>query len=60
MSPTEFRPKPSGFVLFPANVLAVVVRVDWDQTQRVYRDAYEQSQATHRPAITDRLQPVWN
>jgi hypothetical protein len=60
MSHIESRLKPSGFVLFPANVLAIVVRIDWDQTQRVYRDAYEATRATLRPTITDRLQPVWN
>jgi hypothetical protein len=60
MSPTKFRPKPFGFVLVPANMLAVVVRIDWDQAQRVYRDAYEQARAALRQTITDRLQPVWN
>ena len=58
MRVTECRFNPASFVLCPA---ALFAGIDWQQVQEVYRVAYEQAQAVHRPPVTERLAPVsWN
>jgi hypothetical protein len=58
---TECRLNPASFVLCPASLFTGVVAIDWPQVQEVYRVAYEQAQAVHRPPVTERLAPVsWN
>jgi hypothetical protein len=58
---TEFRINPTSFALYPVSLFTFAGPMDWRQVQGVYREAYEQAQAIHRPAITERLAPVtWN
>lgn len=49
-----------GFALVPRELLATFLEIDWDQTDELYREAYEQAQATTRPPITNRMTPYWN
>jgi hypothetical protein len=50
----------AGFVLFPVELFANAFYIDWERTEELYRDAYEQAQAVLRPSITNRLTPYWN
>jgi hypothetical protein len=51
---------PSGFVLVPPDLFAAPIRIDWERTEELYREAFEQAQAVQRPTIVNRLTPYWN
>ena len=52
---------PAGFVLCPAELLAVCGVSDFDRVRQVYHAAFEQARDLVRPAITERLMAAsWN
>jgi hypothetical protein len=54
-------PQPTaGFVLFPTDLFATPFQIDWERTEELYREAFEQARAVLRPPITNRLTPYWN
>jgi hypothetical protein len=53
-------PSPASFALFPADMFANPIRIDWERTEELYRDAYAIVREAQRPTIVDRLAPYWN
>ena len=53
-------PSPSGFVMVPPDYFANPIRIDWERTEELYREAFEQARAVLQPPITNRLTPYWN
>lgn len=49
-----------AFVFLPSALFANPIRIDWERTEELYRDAYEQVRAIQAPPITNRLTPYWN
>ena len=45
---TMFQPQ-TAFVPVPADLMANAFHIDWDRTEELYRDAYEQALAVARP-----------
>jgi hypothetical protein len=60
MSAIASPPCPTGFILVPPAIFATPIRIDWERTEELYRDAYEQARAVLQPPITNRLTPYWN
>jgi hypothetical protein len=50
----------TAFVPIPADVVTQAFSIDWERTEELYREAYEQALAVVRPPIADRLAPYWN
>jgi hypothetical protein len=51
---------PAGFLLLPTDLFAMPFQIDWERTEELYREAFEQARAVLRPSITNRLTPYWN
>jgi hypothetical protein len=51
---------PSGFVCVRPELFANPIRIDWERTEDLYREAFEQARAVQRPSIVNRLTPYWN
>jgi hypothetical protein len=49
-----------AFVPFPADLLSNPARIDWPQTEVLYRIALQRAEAAFKPTIIDRLAPYWN
>jgi hypothetical protein len=60
MTALTSRPSPSGFVWVPPELFATPIRIDWERTEELYREAFEQAKAVQRPSIVNRLAPYWN
>jgi hypothetical protein len=60
MSAIASHPSPTGFAFLPPDLFATPIRIDWERTEELYRDAYEQARAVLLPPITNRLTPYWN
>jgi hypothetical protein len=56
---TFFQPK-TAFVEVPADLITTAFPIDRQQTEDLYRKAYEQAREMVRPTIVDRLAPFWN
>ena len=50
----------TGFAALPGEFFANPFAIDWQRTEELYREAYEQARAVLRPSIIDRLAPYWN
>ncbi len=53
-------PNPTGFWLCPIDQIAMILPLDRQRVEELYRDAYEQARSTLQPSITERLAPIWN
>ena len=60
MPALSFARIPSGFVWVNPELFANPIRIDWERTEELYRDAFEQARAVLEPPITNRLTPYWN
>jgi hypothetical protein len=60
MRPSSPSFNPKGFLLFPTNVIAGAILIDWERVEELYRDAFEEARAALRPPVMDRLAPYWN
>jgi hypothetical protein len=60
MRPSSQSFNPKGFLLFPTNIVAGAMLIDWARVKELYRDAFEQAREVQRPPVMDRLAPYWN
>jgi hypothetical protein len=60
MTAITSHPSPSAFAWVSPELFATPIRIDWERTEELYREAFEQAQAVQRPSIINRLTPFWN